>query len=92
MMYVFLHACQDSNLKLLVLETSTLPIELHTCLFISIESFGCISNFYTLFVYGIQSVFRYRVSRVLKSVNNRNTNFRFFFDRWNNNHVIVSFF
>ena len=25
-----LHACQDSNLKLLVLETSTLPIELHT--------------------------------------------------------------
>lgn len=28
-----LHACQDSNLKLLVLETSTLPIELHTYYF-----------------------------------------------------------
>ena len=30
-----LHACQDSNLKLLVLETSTLPIELHTHLEVS---------------------------------------------------------
>ena len=33
-----LHACQDSNLKLLVLETSTLPIELHTHYFFIIPA------------------------------------------------------
>ena len=33
-----LHACQDSNLKLLVLETSTLPIELHTHYFFMIPA------------------------------------------------------
>ena len=33
-----LHACQDSNLKLLVLETSTLPIELHTRYFFIIPA------------------------------------------------------
>ena len=35
---LLLHVCQDSNLKLLVLETSTLPIELHTHYFFIIPA------------------------------------------------------
>ena len=45
-----LHACQDSNLKLIVLETIALPIELHTY-FISIGYYDYVSNFDILFVY-----------------------------------------